>query len=91
MRIGMENARLIDKADVLIAVLDGPDVDSGVAAEVGFAYARGKRILGYRSDFRPSGDSRRLTVNLQVEAFIKMSGGKIYSDWGELIAGVRGR
>jgi nucleoside 2-deoxyribosyltransferase len=46
----------VDAADAVIAVLDGPDVDSGTAFEVGYAYARGKIIIGVRTDFRKSQD-----------------------------------
>ena len=34
----------------VVAVLDGADVDSGTAAEIGYAFARGKLIVGYRGD-----------------------------------------
>jgi nucleoside 2-deoxyribosyltransferase len=52
-------------------------VDSGTAAEIGYAFARGKRIVGYRGDFRLSADNEGSTVNLQVEYFIRESGGTI--------------
>ena len=42
----------IQAADVLVAVLDGPDVDSGTAFEVGYAHALGKPIVGIRTDYR---------------------------------------
>ena len=61
----------------MFAVLDGTDVDSGTAAEIGYAFARGKKILGYRGDFRLSADNEGATVNLQVEYFIRESGGDI--------------
>jgi len=77
VEIGKANAGLIDRCDVVFAVLDGVDVDSGTAAEIGYAYARGKRILGYRGDFRLSADNEGATVNLQVEYFIRNSGGTI--------------
>jgi nucleoside 2-deoxyribosyltransferase len=77
--IGRTNAEAIDACDLLFAVLDGTDVDSGTAAEIGYAYARGKRILGYRGDFRLSADNEGATVNLQVEYFIDRSGGFIIS------------
>ena len=35
--IGGNNCEGIDRADALVAVLDGPDVDSGTAAEIGYA------------------------------------------------------
>src|SRR5262249_15983004 len=77
VEIGKANTRLIDRCDLVFAVLDGVDVDSGTAAEIGYAYARGKRILGYRGDFRLSADNEGATVNLQVEYFIRSSGGTI--------------
>ncbi|MDR0363180.1 MAG: nucleoside 2-deoxyribosyltransferase [Planctomycetota bacterium] len=46
----------IDAADAVLAVLDGAEVDSGVAWEVGYAYARGKPVIGLRTDFRPGAE-----------------------------------
>lgn len=71
------NARMIDECDAVLAVLDGTDVDSGTAAEIGYAFARGKRIVGYRGDFRRTGENEGVTVNLQVEYFIRGSGGRV--------------
>jgi len=55
----------------------GVDVDSGTAAEIGYAFAKGKPIVGYRGDFRLSADNEGSIVNLQVEYFIRQSGGDI--------------
>lgn len=77
VEIGKRNEQLIDSCDVVFAVLDGVDVDSGTAAEIGYAYARGKRVLGYRGDFRLAADNEGALVNLQVEHFIRNSGGTI--------------
>jgi nucleoside 2-deoxyribosyltransferase len=41
-------------ADLLLAILDGADADSGVAYEVGYARALGKPVLGLRTDYRQS-------------------------------------
>ena len=71
------NQRAIDRAHALVAVLDGADVDSGTAAEIGYAFARGKAIVGYRGDVRLTGDNEGTTINLQVEHFIRASGGTI--------------
>jgi len=84
--IGQVNSAAIDRCDWVLANLDGVDVDSGTAAEIGYAYARGKRIIGYRGDFRFSCDNLGSTVNLQVEYFIRASGGEIYRDWDGLLA-----
>jgi len=82
--IGATNRAAIDRADGLVAVLDGVDVDSGTAAEIGYAFARGKLIVGYRGDFRLSADNEGSTVNLQVEFFILESGGAIVSRYEDL-------
>lgn len=75
--IGRDNVAAIDTCDVMLAVLDGTDVDSGTAAEIGYAFARGKRIIGYRNDFRLAADNEGGIVNLQVEYFIRAGGGTI--------------
>jgi nucleoside 2-deoxyribosyltransferase len=78
------NAQDIDTANGLFAILDGVDVDSGTAAEIGYAYARGKYICGLRTDFRLSADNYGSTVNLQVQYFIESSGGSIVHTADEL-------
>lgn len=75
--IGEINVEAIKESSAIFAVLDGADVDSGTASEIGFAAALKKPILGYRSDFRLSADNEGSIVNLQVEYFIKLNGGKI--------------
>lgn len=80
--IGRDNVTAIDQCDLVVAVLDGVDVDSGTASEIGYAYAKGKRILGYRGDFRLASDNDGAVVNLQVEYFIRASGGKIVFEIG---------
>ena len=78
------NRRAIDDCQAVFAVLDGVDVDSGTSAEIGYAFARGKKILGYRGDFRLSADNEGATVNLQVEYFIRESGGDIVFSLSEV-------
>jgi nucleoside 2-deoxyribosyltransferase len=75
--IAEQNRRAIDRSNGMVAVLDGVDVDSGTAAEIGYAFAKRKRIVGYRGDVRPSGENEGSIVNLQVEYFIRASGGTI--------------
>lgn len=83
MEIGKRNKEAIESSDVVIAALDGQEVDSGTAAEIGYAVGKGKKVYGYRSDFRQTGEKGAI-VNLQVQYFIENSGGKIVSDLGEL-------
>jgi nucleoside 2-deoxyribosyltransferase len=84
VEIGGNNRAAIDRCDLVFAVLDGVDVDSGTAAEIGYAFAKGKPILGYRGDFRLSADNEGSIVNLQVEYFIRQSGGDIITAVAEL-------
>jgi len=53
----------LEDADAMVAVLDGADVDSGVAFEVGYAVARGIPVIGVRTDYRKNQD-RGLNVVL---------------------------
>ena len=75
--IGKNNELAIVKSDGLVAILDGSDVDSGTASEIGYAVALHKPILGYRGDFRLSRDNEGSIVNLQVEYFTKKNKGMI--------------
>jgi nucleoside 2-deoxyribosyltransferase len=84
VEIGGNNLAAIDRCDLVFAVLDGTDVDSGTAAEIGYAFARDKKIIGYRGDFRLSADNEGLVVNLQVEYFIRQSGGEIITRISDL-------
>ena len=56
--------RGIEKADAVVAILDGPDVDSGTAFEIGYACARGKPVIGIKTDVRMF--ARNEEVNLML-------------------------
>jgi nucleoside 2-deoxyribosyltransferase len=56
----------LDWADIVVACMDGPDPDSGTAWECGYAYAKGKPIVGYRTDFRIGGDTQGAPYNLML-------------------------
>lgn len=78
------NKSHIDTADIMIAVLDGVQVDDGTAWEIGYFYANkseNKYILGIRTDFRNAGDTKHSLVNLMIEA----SCDKIVTDISELL------
>lgn len=76
-KLGKKNADSIRRADGIVAVLEGSDVDSGTAAEVGYGTALGKWVIGYREDYRRTGEDETSEVNLQVEYFIASCGGSI--------------
>ncbi len=82
--IGAQNEQLIASADMLLAVLDGMEPDSGTASELGFAAALGKRCFGLRTDTRMGGDFEGIPVNLQLLRFIERSGGRLFGSVDEL-------
>lgn len=85
--IGRRNTEAIRSSDLLVAVLEGQEIDSGTAAEVGFAASCGIPCYGLRSDVRATGDLG-MGVNLQVESFIVESGGYIARSLEELVDGL---
>ena len=88
-RIAAKNEEAIRRCDLVIAVLDGVDVDSGTASEIGFAYGLGKPSLGLRTDSRLAGDNLGAVVNLQVEYWIEASGGAIHARLEDVVAALR--
>jgi len=75
--------KALANSDVVLAVLDGLDVDSGVAFELGFAHALQKPMFGLKTDYRAF--SRIEDVNLMIEAPLKA----LYRTVGDAIAGLR--
>ncbi|MCL7414705.1 MAG: nucleoside 2-deoxyribosyltransferase [ANME-2 cluster archaeon] len=65
-----KNREAIERAELMVAVLDGVDVDSGTAWEIGYAHARGLPVYGLRTDFRTLGIEG--TVNLMIERSVVM-------------------
>ena len=84
-RIFEYNLKALDECDIVVAVVDGADADSGTAWEIGYAYAVKKRIILLRTDFRRVGRSE--AVNLMLE-----ESGEVIGSVGELVRvlGVRG-
>jgi nucleoside 2-deoxyribosyltransferase len=83
------------KSDFLVAVLDGVEIDSGVAAEIGMFFTTGKPIFALYSDIRQEGrhnkqkldalindgtENQFMYRNLFVIGLIKQRDGGIYSD-----------
>lgn len=68
---------------VLCALLDGTDVDSGTAAEMGFAHAIGKPVFGLCTD----GLRRGRTINNVIWGLCA-GGHRIYSSVSEMLTAV---
>ena len=56
----------IRKADAVMAIVDGPDADSGTSWECGYAYALGKPVYLVRTDLRVAGDDPEFGINLML-------------------------
>ena len=57
--------RGIDECDVVVANLNGITTDDGTAWELGYAYARGKYLIGMHTDWRQRFPDE--VVNLMLE------------------------
>jgi nucleoside 2-deoxyribosyltransferase len=56
----------LDDADMMIALLDGSQVDDGTAWEIGYFYAKRRpeqKIIRVRTDFRRAGESEKCRLN----------------------------
>jgi nucleoside 2-deoxyribosyltransferase/predicted secreted protein len=64
-RMFRSHIEALDKADVVVAIIDGADADSGTAWEMGYAVAQAKPVFALRTDFRRVGTHEH--VNLMLE------------------------
>jgi hypothetical protein len=72
-QIGKSNEEMLRSCDIVLGVMDGTEVDSGTASEIGFAAALGKKCYGLRTDFRDCGEFDGQPFNLQVLYWIELS------------------
>ena len=81
----------LDQADLLIALLDGSQVDDGTAWEVGYFYSiKGRsRIIGIRTDFRRAGETESSVVNAMIEMSCRKIVGSVEELMGVLTVLVR--
>lgn len=94
----------LEAADLLVAILDGPVIDNGVATEIGVAYATKIPILGLYTDSRRLGSTNQQKLaalqqvaenqfhylNLYTTGLIKLNGA-IYTDEADLVAAIKAR
>lgn len=72
---------------LVVAMLDGPQIDDGTAWEIGYAHAKGIPAVGIRTDFRQAGD----VPGAKVNAMIHGSCGFIASSLEELLENLSAR
>ncbi|PKL65758.1 MAG: nucleoside 2-deoxyribosyltransferase [Methanomicrobiales archaeon HGW-Methanomicrobiales-3] len=72
-RLFRKNLQAIDESDLIVAVIEGADADSGTAWEMGYAYAQGKPVIALRTDFRRVGHHEQVNLMLEQSATITLS------------------
>lgn len=90
LEIGRRNAEAIRSCELLAAHLDGQEPDSGTVAELGYAAGLGLTCFGLRTDLRQAGEPG-VALNLQVEAFVVASGGRMCTSLDDLVAALATR
>jgi nucleoside 2-deoxyribosyltransferase/predicted secreted protein len=73
VQIFSENLRALENADIINAIIDGADADSGTAWEMGYAYAYRKQVIALRTDFRRSGNYEKVNLMLEESAAVVTS------------------
>ncbi len=63
----------LDHAQLVVAICDGPDADSGTAWEAGYAYAKGIPVIVLRTDSRMIGEDRHTNLMLEQSGHIVTS------------------
>jgi nucleoside 2-deoxyribosyltransferase len=74
--------KAIKESDVVLAVLDGRTIDEGVAVELGYAYALGKKCYGFQSTpirLLPSGNNPMIN-NVLIDTFNSI---ELVKNWAE--------
>ncbi len=100
-KVDMDKLR---KSEFLIAVIDGVEIDSGVAAEIGAFYMMDKPIFALYTDVRQQGRDNNKKIealindstenqfvyrNLFVIGLIKQREGNVYSTVEDLVEGIK--
>ncbi len=71
-RLFVLNKTSLENSDLVVAIIDGADADSGTAWEMGYAFALGKPVIALRTDFRRVGHNEH--VNLMLERSAQVVG-----------------
>jgi nucleoside 2-deoxyribosyltransferase/predicted secreted protein len=69
-RLFQKNLQALNGSDIVVAIIDGADADSGTAWEMGYAFARGKPVYALRTDFRRVGHHEQVNLMLEQSAMV---------------------
>ena len=92
LRIFEQNKRALHDADMVVAIIDGADADSGTAWEMGYASALSIPVIALRTDFRQVGQEELVNLMLEQSAVIvkdkeelrKVLAGRVVSNAGRV-------
>ena len=81
-----KNIQNLNHCDTMIAILDGKDVDSGTAFEIGYFEAQNKLVLGLLTDKRSYDEEGDFNLKLNTMIFGSLEyGSLIFNDVDDLI------
>ena len=81
-----ENIKNLNDCDIMIAVLDGKDIDSGTAFEVGYFEAQEKPIFGILTDKRSYDENNDLNQKLNIMIYGSCSYGyDVFNNFDNLV------
>jgi len=67
----------LSRSDVVVAVIDGADADSGTSWEMGYAFARGIPVISVRTDFRRAGAHEHVNLMLEQSSRVVRNEGEL--------------
>ncbi len=76
--IFFKNISDLDQTDIVVAVIDGADADSGTAWEIGYAYAHRKPVIAIRTDFRRVGMHELVNLMLEESSVVVSSNSELF-------------
>ena len=74
-----KNLQELADSDIVVALIDGADADSGTAWEMGYAFARGNPVVALRTDFRRVGHHEHVNLMLEQSAAVVTSTDQLLS------------
>lgn len=66
----IKNIEGIKESDLIIALVNGPEIDSGTSWEIGYAYALGKEIICITDDMRVNENTVNLMIYMSCSHFL---------------------
>jgi nucleoside 2-deoxyribosyltransferase len=69
-RLFRKNLEALSESDIVVAIIEGADADSGTSWEMGYAFAAGKPVVALRTDFRRVGHHEHVNLMLEQSATV---------------------